>query len=109
MEHFSPYLIEKPFKARTDHNALKWIKNFKQPKGQVARWIERLAVFDVEIEHQPGETMVMPMVFRQFRVFQEQTLQQIRVFLNQQLINYMIFSMIIMTQICSVTVGQETT
>ena len=54
MEHFSPYLIGKPFKARTDHNALKWIKNFKQPKGQVARWIERLAVFDFEIEHRPG-------------------------------------------------------
>ena len=46
MEHFSPYLIEKPFKARTDHNALKWVKNLKQPKGQGARWIERLAVFD---------------------------------------------------------------
>ena len=55
MEHFSPYLIGKPFKARTDHNALKWIKNFRQPKGQVARWIERLAVFDFEIEHQPGQ------------------------------------------------------
>ena len=54
MEHFSPYLIGKPFKARTDHNALKWIKNFKQPKEQVARWIERLAVFDSEIEHRLG-------------------------------------------------------
>ena len=54
MEYFSPYLIGKPFKARTDHNALKWIKNFKKPKGQVARWIERLAVFDFEIEHRPG-------------------------------------------------------
>ena len=54
MEHFSPYLIGKPFKAGTDHNALKCIKNFKQPKGQVARWIERLAVFDFEIEHRPG-------------------------------------------------------
>ena len=54
MEHFSPCLIGKSFKARTDHNALKWIKNFKQPKGQVARWIERLAVFDFEIEHRPG-------------------------------------------------------
>ena len=54
MEHFSPCLIRKPFKARTDDNALKWIENFKQPKGQVARWTERLAVFDFETEHRPG-------------------------------------------------------
>ena len=54
MEHFSPCLIGKPFKARTNH-ALKWSKNFKQPKGQVARWIERLAVFAFEIEHRPGQ------------------------------------------------------
>ena len=52
MEHFAPYLIGKQFMARTDHNALKWIKNFTQPKGEVARWIERLSIF--EIEHQPG-------------------------------------------------------
>ena len=43
MEHVAPYLIDKQFMARTDHNALKWIKNhLKQPKGEVARWIERL-------------------------------------------------------------------
>ena len=54
MEHFSPYLIGKQFKARTDHNALRWLQNFKEPKGQVARWIERLAVFDFEIEHRAG-------------------------------------------------------
>ena len=67
MEHFSPYLIAKPFKARTDHNALKWSKNFKQPKGQVARWMERLAVFDFETEHRRGETTVTAMVFHVFQ------------------------------------------
>ena len=54
MERFAPYLIGKQFMARTDHNALKWIKNLKQPKGEVARWIERLSIFDFEIEHRPG-------------------------------------------------------
>ncbi|CAB4045818.1 Retrovirus-related Pol poly from transposon, partial [Paramuricea clavata] len=47
----------KPFKARSDHNALRWIRNFKQPKGQVARWIERLSVFFYfKIEHRPGRS-----------------------------------------------------
>ena len=41
------------FTARTDHNALKWLNNFKEPKGQVARWIERLSIFNFTIEHRP--------------------------------------------------------
>ena len=56
--HFSKlykhYLIGKPFIIRTDHAALKWLKSFKQPEGQVARWLEELAVFDFTIEHRMG-------------------------------------------------------
>ena len=52
------------------------------------------------------ETTVTSMVFR---VFQNRTLQQRRVFPSQQLIECIIFLMIIMTRICGVTVGQETT
>ena len=37
-----------------DQNALRWLRSFKEPKGQVARWIERLAEFDFTIEHRPG-------------------------------------------------------
>jgi hypothetical protein len=54
MEHFAPYLVGNMFTARTDHNALKWLNNFKEPKGQVARWIERLSIFNFTIEHRPG-------------------------------------------------------
>lgn len=54
MEHFEPYLLGREFMARTDHNALTWLNNFKQPKGQVARWLERLAEFHFSIEHRPG-------------------------------------------------------
>ena len=31
-----------------------WLRSFKEPKGQVARWIKRLAEFDFTIEHRPG-------------------------------------------------------
>ena len=55
MEHFAPYLIGKTFTARTDHYALKWLHYCKEPKGQVARWIERLSIFNFTIEHRPGQ------------------------------------------------------
>ena len=42
-EHFATYLYGRRFLTRTDHNALQWLRNFKNPKGQVARWLERLS------------------------------------------------------------------
>ena len=54
LRHFRCYLIGKKFKVRTDHSALQWLRTFKEPVGQVARWIERLAEYDFEIIHPPG-------------------------------------------------------
>ena len=54
-EHFETYLYGRRFLARTDHSALQWLKNFKNPRGQVARWLERLSDFDFEVEHRPGQ------------------------------------------------------
>jgi hypothetical protein len=53
-EHFRYYLLGKKFLVRTDNMALRWLLNFKEPSGQIARWIERLAEFDFIIEHRPG-------------------------------------------------------
>ena len=39
---FRYYLLGKKFQVRTDHHALQWLKSFKEPQGQVARWLERL-------------------------------------------------------------------
>ncbi|KRY02505.1 Retrovirus-related Pol polyprotein from transposon, partial [Trichinella patagoniensis] len=51
--HFRPYLYGRKFTARTDHNSLKWLRNFREPEGQVARWLEKLAEFDFEVVHRP--------------------------------------------------------
>eukprot|EP00731_Ephydatia_muelleri_P010468 Em0005g1054a len=51
---FTPYLWGRPFKVRTDHSALKWLKIFKDPHGQVARWLEILSEYDFTVEHRPG-------------------------------------------------------
>ncbi|KRZ81763.1 Retrovirus-related Pol polyprotein from transposon 17.6, partial [Trichinella sp. T8] len=53
-QHFRPYLYGRRFIARTDHNSLRWLRNFREPEGQVARWLERLAEFDFEVVHRAG-------------------------------------------------------
>jgi len=34
--------------------AIQWLRNFKEPTGQLARWLERLAEFDFVVQHRPG-------------------------------------------------------
>jgi len=53
LQHFRHYLIRNKVILRTDHYSLKWLKTFKIPEGIMARWIETLAEFDIEIEHRP--------------------------------------------------------
>ena len=54
VEHFRCYLYGRSFQVRTDHAALQWLHNFKEPTGQLARWLERLAEYNYEILHRPG-------------------------------------------------------
>ena len=53
--HFRPYLYGRKFLLRTDHNSLRWLHNFKEPEGQVARWLETMAEFQYEVIHRPGK------------------------------------------------------
>jgi len=54
LQHFRHYLIGNKVILRMDHYSLKWLKTFKIPEGIMARWIETLTEFDIEIEHRPG-------------------------------------------------------
>ena len=54
-EHFEIFLYGRRFLVRTDHSALQWLRNFKNPRDQLARWLERLSDFDFEVEHRPGQ------------------------------------------------------
>jgi hypothetical protein len=55
IEHFNYYLYGQKFRIWTDHSALQWLMNFPEPQGQVARWLEKLQVYDFEVEHRSGD------------------------------------------------------
>ncbi|CAG2200311.1 unnamed protein product [Mytilus edulis] len=49
------YLLGNQFTIRTDHNSLKWLMNFKNIEGQLARWLEELSQYNLIIQHRPGK------------------------------------------------------
>ncbi|CAL9691335.1 unnamed protein product [Knipowitschia caucasica] len=52
--HFRYYLCGLPFTVRTDHSALQWLMSFKEPEGQIARWLEELAPYNFKVEYRAG-------------------------------------------------------
>ncbi|CAK1588708.1 unnamed protein product [Parnassius mnemosyne] len=56
LQDFSKCLLGRKFHLRTDHAALKWLLQFKNPEAQVARWIELLQEYDFVIEHRSGKS-----------------------------------------------------
>ena len=54
-----PYLHGKPFTAVTDHRALQWLRNLKDPTGRLGRWALALQDMDFEVVHKPGTENVV--------------------------------------------------
>ena len=54
IRHFKYYLCGLPFTVRTDHSALQWLMTFREPEGQVGRWLEELLAFQFRVEHRAG-------------------------------------------------------
>jgi hypothetical protein len=52
--HFRHYLLGRLFIVRTDHSSLTWLLRFKEPQGQLARWIEELSQYHMIVQHRPG-------------------------------------------------------
>jgi hypothetical protein len=54
VRHFHHYLYGVSFQVRTDHGALTWLRNFKNPEGQLAWWLEVLGTYNFNIKHRAG-------------------------------------------------------
>ena len=54
VKHFRCFLYGRHFTIRTDHGSLKWLHRFKEPTGQLARWLDVLAEYDYTITCRPG-------------------------------------------------------
>ena len=54
-QHFRHYLLGREFVVRTDHSSLQWLVNFKEPQGQLARWLEVRNQYNMTIQHRAGK------------------------------------------------------
>ena len=52
---FRHYLLGRPFMVRTDHSSLTWLVNFKEPQGQLARWLEELSQYNMILKYRAGK------------------------------------------------------
>ena len=48
------FLTGRKFLVRTDNSALTWLKNQKDPKGILMRWLRIISAYDFDIEHRAG-------------------------------------------------------
>ena len=55
LREFHHYLLGKPFLIRTDHSSFTWLLQFKEPQGQLARWMEYIYQFQFSIAHREGK------------------------------------------------------
>ena len=54
MHQFRHYLLGRQCILRTDHSSLRSLFEFKNPQGQLARWIESLSQYSFTIQYRPG-------------------------------------------------------
>jgi transposase InsO family protein len=54
LKHWRHLLLGQRITVRSDHGSLVWLKNFKQPEAQLARWLEFISQYDMEIVYRPG-------------------------------------------------------
>jgi len=54
VRYFKQYLLGRPFTIRTDHSALTWLRQTREPIGQNARWLTILEEYQYSVVHPSG-------------------------------------------------------
>src|SRR5437899_2695524 len=54
LKNYRQYLLGRQFIIRTDHAALSYLKNTKDPIGQQARYLDLLSEFHFDLQHRAG-------------------------------------------------------
>jgi transposase InsO family protein len=54
LRHWRHYIMGTKIVVRSDHSSLSWIRSFKNPEQQMARWMEIICQYDIDIQHRPG-------------------------------------------------------
>ena len=54
VKYYRHFLSGAKFLLRTDHAPLRWLRSFKEPDNQLARWLETLEAYDFDLQHRPG-------------------------------------------------------
>jgi len=54
VKQFRPYLLGQKFNIITDHRALSWLFNIKDPGSRLTRWRLKLEEYEYEIHYKPG-------------------------------------------------------
>jgi hypothetical protein len=59
IEKFRGFIEYTHFILETDHSALMWLQRMKEPNGRLARWFLTLQLYDFEVTHKAGNSVVM--------------------------------------------------
>ena len=60
IREFRPHLEGHSFEVITDHMALKWLHDLKNPTGRLARWALELLEFEHEVIYTNGRSNLVP-------------------------------------------------
>ena len=74
IERLRVYVEGYSFTVITDHAALRWLKNLKDPTGRLARWALRMQQWDFTIIHRKGTLHSVPDALS--RMYEEETIER---------------------------------
>ena len=63
IQHFRQYLLGRVFTVHTNHGALTWLQNFREPEGQLARWLEKLQEYHFQLCTVLEGNIIMQMLY----------------------------------------------